>query len=164
MDGQPEHRYSREESDATRLDRNYSELLQEFRVAQTGVQILFAFLLTIAFQPRFASLSTFQRNVYLATLVSAATAAVLLIAPVAAHRLFFRLRLKDELVTFTGRLAVGGLIFLVIAMLGAVLLSVDIAVGPLAAAIITAAIGLLVLIVWYVLPSRLRAIRRGEET
>src|SRR6266581_2987996 len=114
MDEPSEQPYSREESEAQRLDRNYAELLQELRVAQTGVQILFAFLLTIAFQQRFASIDAFQRGVYVTTLVAAAIAAVLLIGPVAAHRLLFGLRLKDELVTFTGRLATGGLVFRVV--------------------------------------------------
>src|SRR6266581_6983428 len=114
MDEPSEQPYSREESEAQRLDRNYAELLQELRVAQTGVQILFAFLLTIGFQQRFASITTFQRGVYVTTLVAAAVAAVLLIAPVAVHRLLFGRQLKNELVTFTARLAVGGLVFLAI--------------------------------------------------
>jgi hypothetical protein len=36
------------------------ELLQEVRVAQTGVQILFAFLLTVPFTARFERLTSFQ--------------------------------------------------------------------------------------------------------
>ena len=154
-EGGPE-RYSRDESEAQRLDRNYGELLQELRVAQTGVQILFAFLLTIAFQQRFGAITTFQRGVYVVTLVAAAIAAVLLIAPVAAHRMLFGLRLKDELVTFTGRLASAGLAFLVIAILGAVLLIIDVVLNAVAAGIVTAVIAALVLWLWYVLPARAR--------
>ena len=160
MDELPERPYSRDESQAERLDRNYAELLQELRVAQTGVQILFAFLLTIAFQQRFASIDGFQRGVYVATLVAAAIAAVLLIGPVAAHRLLFGLRLKDELVTFTGRLAAGGLVFLAIAMLGAVLLIVDVVLNAVAAGVVTALIGVLVLWLWYLIPARLRSSRK----
>ncbi len=163
MDELPERPYSRDESQAERLDRNYAELLQELRVAQTGVQILFAFLLTIAFQQRFATIDAFQRGVYVTTLVAAAIAAVLLIGPVAAHRLLFGLRLKDELVTFTGRLATGGLVFLVIAMLGAVLLIVDVVLNALAAGIVTASIGVLVLWLWYLVPARLRASRTDDS-
>src|SRR5262245_48883411 len=90
-------RYVRRESEAARLDRNFAELLQELRVSQTGVQILFAFLLSIAFQQRFQDLTDAQLRHYLATLISAALAAVFLIAPVPIHRLLFRLRLKEEL-------------------------------------------------------------------
>src|SRR6185437_5639709 len=108
-DPMPQPTYSRNESAAHRLDRNFSELLQELRVAQTGVQILFAFLLSIAFQQRFTSLQNYQRVFYLVTLMAAALAAVLLIAPVAVHRMLFRQHLKDEVVALTSRLAVAGL-------------------------------------------------------
>jgi hypothetical protein len=37
-----------EESEDERLTRNFSELLQELRVAQAGVQFLFGFLLAVA--------------------------------------------------------------------------------------------------------------------
>ena len=114
--------YRRDESRATRLDRNFGELLQELRVAQTGVQILFAFLLSIAFQQRFNTLDDLQTGLYLATLVGAAVAAILLIAPVAAHRVLFRRHRKDEVVALTARLAAFGLGFLAVAVLGGVLL------------------------------------------
>lgn len=150
-------RYERDESDAQRLDRNYSELLQELRVAQTGVQILFAFLLTIAFQQRFPRISAFQRDVYLATLMAAATAAVMLISPVAAHRLMFRRRIKDRLVALTARVAATGLFFLGVAMVGAVLLVVDLVAGAVAAIILAAALALLVAWLWYLRPAHWRA-------
>jgi len=72
----------RGESEIKRLDRNYLELLQELRVAQTGVQILFAFLLGVAFTPRFADLLAWQRLTHGVVLVLCALAAVTLIAPV----------------------------------------------------------------------------------
>lgn len=156
MSSTPPERYTRNETEAQRLDRNYGELLQELRVAQTGVQILFAFLLAIAFQQRFASISTFQLDVYVGTLVCAAVAAALFIAPVALHRALFGRRVKDELVEFTGRLAVAGLVFLAFAMLGAVLLIVDFVVGHLAAGITTGGIALVFGYLWYLLPMRWR--------
>ncbi|PZS14273.1 MAG: hypothetical protein DLM57_14810 [Pseudonocardiales bacterium] len=156
MSSQPPERYARDESEAHRLDRNYSELLQELRVAQTGVQVLFAFLLSIAFQQRFDSITWIQRDVYIATLVCAAIAAALFIAPVAVHRVLFGLHRKDELVAFTGRMAVTGLVFLALAMLGALLLVVDLVVGPIAAAIATSGTGVLFVFLWYVLPMRTR--------
>lgn len=155
MSGESE-RYVRDESDAARLDRNYSEQLQELRVAQAGVQILFAFLLGIAFQQRFASISDFQRDVYVGTLLCAAISTVLFIAPVAVHRVMFRRHLKDELVEFTGGMAVGGLVFLALAMLGALLLIVDLVVGPVAAGIMTGVMALLFGYFWYLLPMRWR--------
>jgi hypothetical protein len=68
----------RGETEIQAHDRQFGELLQELRVAQTGVQILFAFLLGLAFTPRFADLSGGQQGVYLVTLVLAAVSAALL--------------------------------------------------------------------------------------
>ncbi len=82
----PDAEDERGESEAERLDRNYGELLQELRVTQTGVQILFAFLLTLAFTQRFAQITSFQRGTYVVTLLFAAGAAALLIGPVSFHR------------------------------------------------------------------------------
>jgi len=149
--------YRREESEAERLDRNYGELLQELRVAQAGVQILFAFLLTIAFQPRFATLDTYQQYFYIAVLISSAIAVICFTAPVAAHRVVFRKGVKDSLVTFTSRVASAGLVFLVTSVLGGVLLVVDLLLNLAASLIIVGALLVLVLVVWVVIPYRLRA-------
>ena len=88
----------------------------------TGVQILFAFLLSIAFQARFGQTDTFERDTYLGTLMASGLAATLFIAPVALHRFLFRFRVKDEIVTLTNRLAVGGLAAVAVSMVGAILL------------------------------------------
>lgn len=155
--------YERDESTAHRLDRNFSELLQELRVAQMGIQILFAFLLGIAFQQRFASISRFDRAVYLVTLLCAAVSAALFIAPVAMHRAMFRRHLKDELVSYTARLAAAGLAFLALSMLGALLLIVDFLEGGTAAAITTAVAALVFGGLWVVLPLRWRRGARPLE-
>jgi hypothetical protein len=148
--------YTRHETEAQRLDRNYSEQLQELRVAQAGVQILFAFLLTIAFQQRFSSISDFLKVVYIVTLGCAAISAALFIAPVAVHRVMFGRHLKDELVEFTARLSVAGLVFLALTVLGALLLIADFVVGPVTAGIMTGLMALLFGYLWYVLPVRWR--------
>jgi len=149
--------YSRRgESEATRLDRNYGELLQELRVAQTGVQILFAFLLGIAFQNRFTHLQSYQRGMYLVTLIAAACAAILLIAPVAVHRMLFRRHQKAELVSLTSKLAAGGLVFLALAILSAVLFVLDVVINLTLGVVVTAALTALILALWYVLPFDLR--------
>jgi hypothetical protein len=156
-------RYVRSESEAAQLDRNFAELLQELRVSQTGVQILFAFLLSIAFQQRFKELTDHQLGLYLATLISAALAAVFLIAPVSVHRIVFRLRLKVELVRWTSRLAITGLVFLLLAIVGAVALIVDFVSTPLAAGLLAALVALMCLMFWYALPLRWRLVRRRED-
>jgi Family of unknown function (DUF6328) len=144
--------YQRDEDAAARLDRNYGELLQELRVAQTGVQVLFAFLLGIAFQQRFATLEWYQRGFYLVTLVSAAIAAVLLIAPAAIHRMLFRRRLKDELVELTSRLAATGLAFLALAVSSALFFVLDVVINLIAAVAVVAPLVAMLIVIWYVVP------------
>src|SRR3954451_10011864 len=93
----------RSETALERCDRNLVELLQEVRVAQTGVQILFAFLLAAPLTPRFPQLTEFQKLTYFATLLAAGGAAILLIAPTAYHRILFRLGDKEHLVVVANR-------------------------------------------------------------
>jgi O-antigen/teichoic acid export membrane protein len=134
------------------LDRNLGELLQELRVAITGVQILFAFLLGLAFTARFGSLDRFEVAVYLVALLSTALATIVLIAPVSFHRLVFRRRQKAALVAVADRLLMTGLGLLVLAISCAVLLILDVVAGRwpgLAGGGLTALIGLLI---WYMLP------------
>src|SRR5919206_3049681 len=100
----------RNETPLERLDRNLVELLQEVRVVQTGMQVLFAFLLTVPFSSRFEAITSFQRAAYFTALVGAAAASVLLIAPTAVHRLLFRLGQKQYMVDVSNRLALGGLV------------------------------------------------------
>jgi len=155
----------RDESEADRLDRNYSELLQELRVAETGVQILFAFMLSIAFQQRFSTLDGMQRTTYVLTLLFCTLATALLVAPVAFHRLVFRHGLKAELVRITNALALAGISFLLLAMLGGVLLILDYVVGRGFAVAVTAVLAVFYVGLWLLLPlSRLRAEKRHGLT
>jgi hypothetical protein len=150
--------YQREESTGERLDRNYGELLQELRVAQAGVQILFAFLLTIAFQQRFTELETYQRVFYGVTLTASALSAVLLIAPVAVHRALFRQGQKDEVVELSARLAVAGLALLAVAILAAVLFVLDVVWSLPVALAIGGTLTVAVVLLWVVVPLRARRV------
>ena len=169
-DGNPQlpdeswNRRVRDETEQERLDRNFLELLQELRVAQTGVQILFAFLLSLAFTQRFSMLTTFERQTYIVALLASAVAAALFIAPVAWHRVLFRQRRKHELVHTGDRMALGGLAALLISVVASVLLIVDVAVGPAWAGALTAAVAAWYVVFWYALPiwSRYRADRRAS--
>jgi hypothetical protein len=138
------------------IDRNVAELLQELRVAFTGVQILFAFLLSLAFTQRFTVLDGFDQLVYTTALLSTALATMLLIAPVSFHRIVFRRRQKAALVVVADRMLVVGLAILIPAISSSVLLILDIALGRWPAIIgggCTAAVGLLT---WYVIPLVIR--------
>jgi Ca2+/Na+ antiporter len=145
----------RQETEAEQADRNFNELLQELRVSQTGVQILFAFLLTLAFQSSFAKVTTPQLAVYVTTLLLCACATALLIGPVALHRRLFRQGKKRQVVETASKLARGGLLMLFLAICGAILFILDFILSrPLAVGL---ALGVTVVFVllWYVLPSRL---------
>jgi hypothetical protein len=115
----------RNETPLQRCDRNLVELLQEVRVIQTGVQVLFAFLLTAPLATRFPVLTPTQRLEYFASLLAAGAAAVFLVAPTAYHRILFRLGDKEHLVTTANRFTIVGLIFVAAAMLGSLLLVTD---------------------------------------
>src|SRR5436190_18421137 len=93
----------RNETHLERCYRNLVELLQEVRVVQTGVQVLFAFLLMAPLAARFPQLSSFQKLQYFTTLLAAGGAAILLIAPTAYHRILFRLGDKEYLVAVANR-------------------------------------------------------------
>lgn len=150
-----------DETEEERADRNFGELLQELRVTQTGVQILFAFLLTIPFQARFERLDAFQRHALVAALVLAALATGCLIAPVAYHRLLFRLRLKDQIVRVTNGFALAGLGFLLLAVVASLLLALSTVLSRSGAALVAGGIGVAFTLLWLVFPlSRRAALRR----
>jgi hypothetical protein len=155
---------NRDESEADRLDRNYSELLQELRVAETGVQILFAFMLSIAFQERFQSLDDVQRTIYVITLLFCTLSIALLVAPVAFHRLVFRQGLKDELVKITNKLALAGTTFLLLAVLSGVLLIFDYVVGRSFAIVTTSLLAVLFISLWLVLPLQRRFADENKQS
>ncbi|GGN86654.1 membrane protein [Actinoplanes lobatus] len=113
------------ETEKQRWDRNFGDLLQELRVAQTGVQILFAFLLTLPFSSGFPKATAFQKETYIVALISAAFATAMIISPVAFHRALFRQGRKPELVRHAHRMASGGLAFMLISMVSSVLLITD---------------------------------------
>src|SRR6188768_2488803 len=116
---------SKHETERQRWNRNFADLLQELRVTQTGVQILFAFLLTLPFSSGFPETTEFQQQTYIVALLSAAFAAAMIISPVAFHRALFRRGRKPELVRYAHRMATGGLAFLLISMVSSVLLITD---------------------------------------
>jgi phage-related minor tail protein len=145
------------ETPTERADRNFTDLLEELRVAQTGVQILVAFLLTIPFQQRFPQLSPTLRHVYEATLTSAVLASILLIAPVPFHRAVFRHHLKEPLVQASHRLAVAGLALLAVAIIGSVTLALSFASGWALGIVVGAVVALTVILTWVVVPLRVRS-------
>ncbi|MDT7580870.1 MAG: hypothetical protein QOK35_2134 [Pseudonocardiales bacterium] len=151
----------RGESPLERADRNMVEMLQELRVAQTGVQILFAFLLSLSFTDRFARIDEVQRWTYVVTLLMTTLTTALLVAPAAVHRILFARHVKGAVVRIGQRLFVAGLVTLAFTLMGAVLLVLDVAIGRGRAVPITIGVGVMLIGLWFVLP--LPVLRRGER-
>lgn len=150
----------RGESPGERLDRNWNELLQELRVTQTGIQILFAFLLTLPFQARFDILQGQQIHLYVAIVGLITASTFCIISPVVIHRILFRRRAKDELVKAANKLTMAGLMMLGLALVCATALIVDVVIGRTAGYIAAVLCVLLVIALWVVLPRIL--LRRSD--
>ncbi len=147
----------RDETPAERADRNWLDLLQELRVTETGVQVLFSLLLTLPFTARWDTVTPFQRDVYFVALLLAAAANVVLIAPVAYHRTLFAQGEKPRLVRQSSRLALLGLVLLVAAVGAVLLLIADVLFTTAAATTVAVVFGVLTLVLWFGPPLARRA-------
>ncbi|HEY3191961.1 MAG TPA: DUF6328 family protein [Solirubrobacterales bacterium] len=147
----------RVETEEERADRNLSDLLQELRVALPGVQVLFAFLLTVPFTQRFKELSNFEEKLYFGVLICVALATVLLVAPTAGHRILFRYQQKEYLVTVANNLSLVGLLLLALAMSGAIALISSFLFGSTTAIISSAVMTIAFAGFWYAGPIMRRA-------
>ncbi|WP_099025927.1 DUF6328 family protein [Mycolicibacterium palauense] len=156
------HLGDRSETESEQLDRNWSSLLQELRVAQTGVQVFTAFLLTVPFQQRFEILDESMRRVYLATLVCSVISSVLLLAPVGMHRLLFRRHRLNTLVSVAHVLAYSGLLLLGLALTGATVMVFDVVAGSIPAVVAGAAALLILTGFWVALPLSMRRFPRRD--
>jgi amino acid transporter len=140
------------ETPGERADRNFIELLQEFRVAVTGVQVLFAFLLTVPFSGRFRMLTDGQRGIYFATFVGTTIATGLFMAPTAYHRIRFRQGDKERMLRTSNAFAIVGIAFLALSITLAVLLITDLLFGwSVAVGVGVVVLGFLVW-VWFAIP------------
>jgi Na+/melibiose symporter-like transporter len=151
-DGDGKDGTGRNETEAERLDRQLSELLQELRVISLGVQVLLGFLLSLPFTNRFSVMDTDQKNLYLADVLLAALATALLISPVSYHRLVFRKRKKRALLKFANMMAIAGLVAVVLAVTGSVLLVLSVVFSGLVVPIVAAGTAFVFTILWFVGP------------
>jgi hypothetical protein len=144
------------------LDRNWTELLQELRVAQTGAQILTGFLLTLPFTSEFPTLGEGQKRLYLIVLIGSVVATGLNVAPVAYHRILFRRRKRRWLVSAANVVARVALVMLALDSAGVVLLVFDVVVGRAAAVIAAAAVLAFLVLLWGGVPLAERVSDRSE--
>jgi cation transport ATPase len=134
------------------LDQEWSELVEESRLAMPGTQVLFAFLLVLPFQQRFSDLTEQQTYVYYSALICAAIAIVLLISPTAGHRILWRQGDKETLLRTATITAIAATAFLAAGMTASVYLITDFLFGEPATAIVSASLGGLFIALWYVVP------------
>ncbi|MFC5338542.1 DUF6328 family protein [Leucobacter denitrificans] len=154
----------RPESPAMRADRNWTELTQELRVSQTGVQILTAFLLILPFQQRFAELiKGTQLTLYLVLVSLAITTTILMVAPVSLHRFLFQRGRKARTVHISNRLTTLALVFLGLTIAGTVAFVFSVVLGQFWGWIAAAAAAVLLAALWLVLPWLARTTRDPHE-
>lgn len=134
------------------LDAELMELLNELRVALPGVQVLFAFLLVVPFNQRWEEVDAFEKSAYFTSFLATVAATILFIAPTAHHRLRWRVRDKEALLSTSNRLAIAGTFFLAVAVTAAVSFVTHFLFDGGPAWWLTAVTGLLFALVWYGMP------------
>jgi hypothetical protein len=149
----------RDETAPERLDRNTIELLNELRIAGTGIQVMFAFLLILPFNAGWKQVDSFQRTVYFITLLVVALAAFLLMAPPIHHRLLFRHGEKRFLIRVGNYMAISGMACLGLGFIGILVLVSDVVVGGAAPAVVGILAGAVIGGLWFAVP----LIRQDEE-
>ena len=151
-----------EESTQEKGHRQLVELLQELRVALPGVQVLFAFLLTVPFTQGWSRVTAFQKDLYFASLLCSAAATAFLIAPSAIHRLDFSRGDKPRIVRVSNVLTIIGLTFLAFAMVGVVCLITDVLYGGSTVVAFTVVVAAVFMVLWYVIPMIMRRTGGGD--
>lgn len=139
-----------------RLSRNVTDLLGELRVAQPTVQILFGFLLAVAFTERFGQASTFERVLHLIAVILTAVSTACLVGPVVWHRMLFGRGLRPELISAGNKAALAGAAALFGAIAVVIALIVKVTFGPIATGVAFAGVCLLFVTLWFVVPMRMR--------
>jgi hypothetical protein len=160
-DPQPDHAWDqtvRSETEAQRLDRNWTSLLQELRVTQTGVQLLTGFLLIAPFEPQFNQLSNTMRVVYLATVVCSISSTVLIVAPVAMHRLLFRRHRMETIVKTASKFAYSGLLLLGASLVGVTVIIFGFVAGHIGGLVAGLCAATAIVGFWVALPLTMRLI------
>jgi hypothetical protein len=163
--GQEDDGGQAEEDDKERRDRELIELLNELRIVLPGVQVLFAFLLTVPFSNGFSKMTDLQRDVYFVAFAATTIATILLIAPSTYHRIQFRRGDKERMLFTANHMAIAGTVFLAVAVSASVYVITDVMFHASWAAVVTAVTALFAAGTWYVLPlyRRRQERRQGRQ-
>jgi len=139
------------------INRNWTELVQELRSTQTGVQVLTGFLLAVPFSDKFATLDDVQRTAYLLVLSGAVAATAATLSPIAYHRILFRRGRRPWLVKTANRVARAGLVLAALTTCGVVFLIFDLSVGRTGGIVASLVAFAGYLVLWVVVPLRAHA-------
>jgi uncharacterized membrane protein len=141
-----------DETVAERINRELDEMLQQIRVALPGVQVLFAFLLTVPFSNRFDSVNGAAETAFFIAFLATAMATAMLLAPVAYARIQFRQQDKERLLQLGTRTTVAGLVLLAIAIAASTFVVTQMLYSNVYAAVVAGLIAALLAGTWFVLP------------
>jgi hypothetical protein len=136
------------------INRNWTELLQELRSTQTGVQVLTGFLLAVPFTERFRTLDHVERTAYLVVLAGAVSTTMALLAPIAYHRILFRQDRRPWLVETANRMARAGLVLAALTTCGVVFLAFDLAASRTTGIVASLVAFVAYVVLWVVVPLR----------
>jgi hypothetical protein len=147
--------------ESSEFAREWTEILNELRVALPGVQLLFGFLLTAPFTPAFREMSPVIRYGYFFCFLTTTASCAFLIAPSVYHRLHWRRDVtdKEQMLRTANRLAIVGVVLLACAMTSAVYVISRVVAGHGIALVVTLIAGLLFVALWFGLPF----LRRSSE-
>jgi hypothetical protein len=163
MTRSPSRSDDQDETPKQRVNRELLELLNELRVALPGTQVLFAFLLVVPFQQGFRSLNDIQRLEYAGALVTTVAAIALLIAPSSYHRITFRRPIKEQMLFWSNRVLIAGMMLIMVGIVLSLELVLELAIGLPAAPVISIAAAAWFGWLWFVLPLQQRRASRDES-
>ena len=146
-----------EETKDEKENRELIELLNELRVVLPGVQVLFAFLLSIPFTGKFATVDDIARATYLIAFFTTATSAVLLMAPTTFHRIRFRQGDKEALLQMANRFTLAGIVSLSVAIVSVIWLVSELVLSQTAATGIGILAAVAIIGLWFAIPLWRRA-------
>lgn len=138
------------------VDDEFRAILEGLRTTLPGVQVLFAFLLTLPLQAAFEAIRDVERYAYLVAFFGSAIASVLLIAPSAHQRLRAPItgvgRHSKRHLQITVNLTIAGTIVFAIALAAAVFLISTLVLTDSSAVATTIAVAALIVWSWFFIP------------
>jgi predicted membrane channel-forming protein YqfA (hemolysin III family) len=161
-DSESSHQTLTKRGDPEQLDREHEQLFHELRSILPGAEVLFAFLLTIAFTERFQTLTETQRSIYYAIFLLSGTALTLLLAPTAFHRVRFRRQDKEAMLKLANTEMIVAMVLMSLSISGVVFLITDLLFSSLAASLVSLTLVSSISALWWLVPLRRQFSQRSD--